>query len=95
MWLNARRRPKRCRPQAHVEVVGAFSPPSGALMVDEAAHARLLAWLAAGPPPVFLGFGSMVIEDPRRIEALIVEAARCGPLGSRLSANEGRHLDRR
>jgi sterol 3beta-glucosyltransferase len=32
-------------------------------------------WLAAGPPPVFLGFGSMPVLDPARVLELVVAAA--------------------
>ncbi|HMP41952.1 MAG TPA: glycosyltransferase, partial [Roseiflexaceae bacterium] len=33
-------------------------------------------FLAAGPPPVFIGFGSMPVADPARITALVVEAVQ-------------------
>jgi hypothetical protein len=32
--------------------------------------------LKAGPPPVYIGFGSIVIEDPDRMTQLILEAVR-------------------
>jgi UDP:flavonoid glycosyltransferase YjiC (YdhE family) len=32
-------------------------------------------WLDAGPPPVYIGFGSMTVPNPDRIEAAIVAAA--------------------
>ena len=34
---------------------------------------KLAAFLHAGPPPVYLGFGSMTIEDPHRLGALITD----------------------
>jgi sterol 3beta-glucosyltransferase len=37
---------------------------------------RLVNWLAAGPPPVFLGFGSMPILDPAPVIEMAVTAAR-------------------
>uniref|UniRef100_A0AAU2K422 Glycosyltransferase n=1 Tax=Streptomyces sp. NBC_00049 TaxID=2903617 RepID=A0AAU2K422_9ACTN len=37
---------------------------------------RLLDFLAAGPPPVFVGFGSFVAADAERLSALVAEALR-------------------
>ncbi|MER7845208.1 glycosyltransferase [Kitasatospora sp. NPDC096077] len=37
---------------------------------------RLLDFLAAGPPPVFIGFGSLVVPDPDRLTATLLAAAR-------------------
>lgn len=37
---------------------------------------RLLDFLAAGPPPVFVGFGSFVAADAERLSALVSEALR-------------------
>jgi sterol 3beta-glucosyltransferase len=58
---------------AEIEVTGAwlveepstFEPPP-----------ELERFLAAGPPPVCVGFGSMSTEKPRDVSALVVEAAR-------------------
>lgn len=36
----------------------------------------LAAFLAAGPPPVYIGFGSIVVDDPNAMTALIFEAVR-------------------
>lgn len=33
-------------------------------------------FLRSGPPPVYIGFGSIVIEDPPRLTAIILEAIR-------------------
>ncbi|MGU3431570.1 glycosyltransferase [Actinomycetes bacterium M1A6_2h] len=41
---------------------------------SDADHA-LDRWLDAGPPPVYVGFGSMTVPDPERIGAAIVAAA--------------------
>ncbi|MCG6495930.1 glycosyltransferase [Kitasatospora sp. A2-31] len=38
--------------------------------------ARLLDFLAAGPPPVFVGFGSLVVPDPERLTATVLAALR-------------------
>ena len=42
---------------------------------DESAFADVIAWLKAGSPPIFVGFGSMVIQDPKALAAIIMEAA--------------------
>ena len=34
------------------------------------------AFLRSGPPPVYIGFGSIVIEDPERLTAILLEAVR-------------------
>lgn len=36
----------------------------------------LAEFLAAGPPPVYIGFGSIVVEDPNAMTDLIFEAVR-------------------
>jgi sterol 3beta-glucosyltransferase len=38
--------------------------------------APLSRFLEAGPPPVFIGFGSMPVADPARVTALVVESVR-------------------
>ncbi|MEU6232794.1 glycosyltransferase [Kitasatospora sp. NPDC047058] len=37
---------------------------------------RLLDFLAAGPPPVFVGFGSLVVPDPERLTTTVLAALR-------------------
>ncbi|KXJ86093.1 glycosyltransferase family 28 domain-containing protein [Microdochium bolleyi] len=49
--------------------------------------ADLADFLAAGQPPVYVGFGSIVLEDPERLHAAIVEAARVS--GVRLIISRG------
>ena len=52
-------------------------PPS-----DWAPPADLVAFLQAGPPPVYVGFGSMPTRDPAAITTLVLEAlARAGRRG--------------
>lgn len=41
---------------------------------------ELVRFLAAGPPPVFVGFGSVVASDPGRLAALAVRALRAAGL---------------
>lgn len=36
----------------------------------------MLAFLAAGPAPIYIGFGSIVLEDPESITAIILNAVR-------------------
>ena len=53
----------------------------GYLFLEEAAlssfqpPADLTAFLEAGPPPVYVGFGSLVIRDPARLTACVGAAA--------------------
>lgn len=37
---------------------------------------KLEEWLKAGPPPVYIGFGSIVVEDPDAMTKLIFEAVK-------------------
>lgn len=37
---------------------------------------KLVAFLEAGPPPVYIGFGSIVVEDPNAMTQLIFEAVK-------------------
>jgi UDP:flavonoid glycosyltransferase YjiC (YdhE family) len=43
-------------------------------------------FLAAGPPPVFIGFGSMPVTDPARVTALVIEAVQHNGLRAILHA---------
>ncbi|GAB4207085.1 MAG: glycosyltransferase [Roseiflexaceae bacterium] len=64
---------------AHHRVTGYWflPPPAGWQPPDE-----LSAFLAAGPPPVYIGFGSMMARDPQQMTALVSEAlARSGQRG--------------
>jgi len=37
---------------------------------------ELAAFLAAGPPPVYIGFGSIVVDDPNALTSMIFDAVR-------------------
>jgi UDP:flavonoid glycosyltransferase YjiC (YdhE family) len=47
----------------------------------------LLAFLNSGPPPVYIGFGSIVLDDPNAMTELIFEAAR--KTGQRVLLSKG------
>jgi sterol 3beta-glucosyltransferase len=69
------------RPQdwpAHHVITGfmALDKETRARIGEQAPPAGLQQWLDAGPPPVFLGFGSMPVGDPARMLALVEEVAR-------------------
>lgn len=69
--------PEQCR------VVGTFFiDQKNAAAFDESEFAELSQWLSAGPPPVFLGFGSMVIEDTKSLAKIIKQAV--GNAGCRM-----------
>ena len=56
---------------------GAHIQTTGYWLLDEAdwqPPAPLLDFLQAGDPPVFIGFGSMVADDPARLTRLLIEA---------------------
>jgi len=62
--------PKQCR------VVGTFvldGSRTGSSF-DASDFEDFTDWLAAGPPPIFLGFGSMIIKDTRRVADMIKRA---------------------
>ncbi|MGW5316003.1 glycosyltransferase [Nocardia thailandica] len=63
------------RPGQGRGAVPADHPASGA-------GADLEAWLAAGPAPVYVGFGSMTVGDPAAVAALV--RAVCARRGARL-----------
>ena len=56
----------------HIDVCGFFfrDPPR------YEPPAEIRNFIESGPPPVYIGFGSIVLEDPQRITAVILEAVR-------------------
>ena len=56
------------------EVVGTFFTDQQSNF-DVSPFAELDAWLKSGPKPIFIGFGSMMIKDPQKLESIIKEAA--------------------
>lgn len=57
---------------SHVSFTGAWIDPTP----PAALPADVEAFLAAGPPPVAVTFGSMAFSDPDRLAAIVVEALR-------------------
>jgi UDP:flavonoid glycosyltransferase YjiC (YdhE family) len=58
---------------AHIGVSGFFFLPSA---TDYKPDPKLQAFLDAGEPPVYIGFGSIVIDDPDGFTKLILEAVQ-------------------
>lgn len=57
----------------HIDVVGFFFLNQTKLL-EYQPHEELTRFLEAGAPPVYIGFGSMVIDDPQALTKTIVEA---------------------
>jgi len=55
---------------ASVEICGAWTPPTP----DWSPPEDLARFLAAGEPPIYVGFGSMAVAEPRRLMAALVAA---------------------
>lgn len=51
------------------------------LQLDTDADHDVSAWIAAGPPPIYFGFGSMPVQSPSAAVAMIADA--CSALGER------------
>jgi UDP:flavonoid glycosyltransferase YjiC (YdhE family) len=56
----------------HVRFTGAWTDPAPPAPLPDPVEA----FLAAGPPPVAVTFGSMAFSDPERLSAIVVEALR-------------------
>jgi sterol 3beta-glucosyltransferase len=61
--------PKQC------QVVGTFCEEMVPKSFDVTPFAALDTWIKAGPKPIFIGFGSMVIKDTTKLTKIIQEAA--------------------
>jgi hypothetical protein len=62
--------PKQCR------VVGAFMKDIDDAHVNEEEFKDVISWLHSGSKPVFIGFGSMIIDDTTKLSAIIMGAAK-------------------
>ncbi|KAJ7489441.1 putative sterol glucosyltransferase [Mycena latifolia] len=56
----------------HIDICGFFfrDPPNYTPPPD------LDAFLRAGPPPVYIGFGSIVVDDPKRMSTILLQAVQ-------------------
>ncbi len=79
---------KACFPGL-AEEWGGTRPVVGALTLalPTAADERVLSWIADGTPPIYVGFGSMTVNDPARTIGLII--AECRERGERTLINTG------
>jgi len=59
--------------KSHISISGFYFLPHGGSFTPEP---ELKAFLAAGPPPVYIGFGSIVLDDPNAMTKLIFEAVK-------------------
>ncbi|KAJ9132456.1 Glycosyltransferase family 1 protein [Pleurostoma richardsiae] len=64
--------PKPVDWEKHIDVCGFFfrQPP------DYAPPSELEQFLHSGPPPIYIGFGSIVIDEPEKVSAMLLEAVR-------------------
>jgi UDP:flavonoid glycosyltransferase YjiC (YdhE family) len=67
----------------HITISGSYLLSSG----DYTPSPKLQAFLDAGPPPFYVGFGSIVLDDPRATTKLMFEVSR--QTGQRLLLFEG------
>ena len=58
---------------SHIDISGFFFLSLASSYVPDP---DLVAFLDAGPPPVYIGFGSIVVDDPNALSRLIFEAVR-------------------
>ena len=60
---------------AQCAVVGTFVNKPGAQTFDVTPFQNLQQWIDEGPPPIFLGFGSMVIENTDHLVTMILQSS--------------------
>ncbi|KAL9104167.1 MAG: hypothetical protein Q9163_000866 [Psora crenata] len=58
---------------SHISISGFYFLPLGASFAPEP---DLEVFLNAGPPPIYIGFGSIVVDDPNAMTTLIFEAVK-------------------
>ncbi|KKZ64428.1 hypothetical protein EMCG_09586 [[Emmonsia] crescens] len=58
---------------SHIDIAGFFFLPLASTYTPPN---DLAAFLAAGPPPIYIGFGSIVLDDPNAMTELIFEAIK-------------------
>ena len=69
----------------HVHITGYWLPVEEEWEPPE----TLLRFLDAGPPPVYVGFGSMPLRDPQRVTGIVLEALRLSGQRAVLGAGWG------
>ncbi|KAJ3889776.1 glycosyltransferase family 1 protein [Lentinula edodes] len=72
--------------KSHIDVVGFYFLD---LATDFTPPDDLVAFLAAGEPPVYIGFGSVVVDDPASMTNTIFEATRQAGVRALVSAGWG------
>ncbi|TYJ54077.1 hypothetical protein B9479_005263 [Cryptococcus floricola] len=70
----------------HIDVSGFYFMPSD---TDYQPTAELKRFLAAGPPPMYIGFGSVVVDDPEAMTRTIFEAVESNKMRAIVSAGWG------
>jgi len=68
----------------------ALDQPLREALSESGLDPELTAWLEAGEPPVFFGFGSMPVQDPAAVVTLITEVSRALGVRALISAGWGR-----
>lgn len=72
--------------QNHIDVVGFYFLN---LASSYSPSTTLATFLASGPPPIYIGFGSVVVEDPEKVTQVIFEATRLAGVRALISAGWG------
>lgn len=69
--------------RSNIDVVGFFSMPNDTFYKPDPALAK---FLAAGPPPIYIGFGSVVVKDPLKLTETILGAVQKAGVRALVSA---------
>jgi len=67
--------PEQCRVVGTFTKTTAMRGRASLVSIDTTPFADLVEFLFAGPKPIFVGFGSMVVEDTSQLAAIIMKAA--------------------
>ncbi|KEQ68092.1 UDP-Glycosyltransferase/glycogen phosphorylase [Aureobasidium namibiae CBS 147.97] len=71
---------------SHITISGFFFLATKSSFQPDEALSR---FLAAGPPPVYIGFGSIVVDDPDKMTNMILEAVRISGVRALVSKGWG------
>lgn len=72
--------------ERHISVAGFFFLPHASNFEPESS---LASFLTDGPPPVYIGFGSIVVDDPNGLTELIFEAVKAAGVRALVSKGWG------